>query len=156
MEIKQATREDIDQIVAIRSEFLEIYEGDSFLKRKEEVQESIKKFMLEEMSKNAVYFYFAMDGDKIAGTSAINIQPIIPNAQCITGKNGYILNIYVRDDYRRQGLATKLLSKAVEKGVEEDCASISLHATEMGAFVYEKFGFIKKDDEMLYYPKKFK
>ena len=65
-----------------------------------------------------------------------------------TGKKAYIMNMYTKPDYRRQGIAFKTLDLLVSDAKTKGINAISLEATDMGRPLYTKYGFIKMNDEM--------
>lgn len=60
------------------------------------------------------------------------------------------MNMYTAPDYRRQGIATKTLDLLVEAIKAKGIKHITLEATDMGRPLYEKYGFIRMEDEMEY------
>ena len=64
-------------------------------------------------------------------------------------KYGYIWNVYVESAYRRQGIGSKLTSEAIEYLRSLDCTHAILHASPQGKPVYEKLGFIPKNEMIL-------
>ncbi len=64
------------------------------------------------------------------------------------GKKAYIMNMYTKPQYRRKGIAYKTLDKLVKDTKSKGITAISLEATDMGRPLYEKYGFIKMNDEM--------
>lgn len=64
-------------------------------------------------------------------------------------KYGYIWNVYVESDYRCRGIGSKLTSKAIEYLRTLDCTHAILHASPQGKPVYEKLGFVAKNEMIL-------
>ncbi|MEM8827802.1 MAG: GNAT family N-acetyltransferase [Cyanobacteria bacterium P01_G01_bin.19] len=62
---------------------------------------------------------------------------------------GYIWNVYVEPAYRRQGVGSKLTREAVNYLRSLNCTHAILHASPQGKPVYEKFGFIPKNEMIL-------
>ena len=58
------------------------------------------------------------------------------------------MNMYTAPDYRRQGIAYKTLELLVLDARKRGITAISLEATKMGKPLYEKYGFVKMNDEM--------
>lgn len=58
------------------------------------------------------------------------------------------MNMYTNPDYRRMGIAMKTLELLVAEAKEKGIKAISLEATDMGRSLYEKFGFVKMNNEM--------
>ena len=65
-----------------------------------------------------------------------------------TGKKAYIMNMYTASEYRRQGIAFHTLDLLVKDVRKQGVSQIALEATEMGRPLYEKYGFVKMEDEM--------
>lgn len=62
---------------------------------------------------------------------------------------GYIWNVFVESDYRRQKIGTKLTNRAIEYLRSLDCTHAILHASPYGKPVYESLGFIPKNEMIL-------
>ena len=62
---------------------------------------------------------------------------------------GYIWNVYVESDYRRQGIATKLTQTAIAHLSSLNCTKAILHASPSGKPVYENLGFIPGNEMVL-------
>lgn len=58
------------------------------------------------------------------------------------------MNMYTKPEYRRQGIAYKTLDLLVTEAKARGISAISLEATEAGRALYEKYGFVKMEDEM--------
>ena len=65
-----------------------------------------------------------------------------------TGKKAYIMNMYTKPEYRRKGIAYKTLDLLVAEAKQRGIYAISLEATDMGKPLYDKYGFVKMNDEM--------
>ena len=58
------------------------------------------------------------------------------------------MNMYTAPEYRRQGIAIHTLDLLVKDVRKQGVSQIALEATEMGRPLYEKYGFVKMEDEM--------
>ncbi len=56
-------------------------------------------------------------------------------------ERGYILNVYVESEHRRQGLARRLMAKATDEALRRGLMHLVLHATAKGRTLYEKLGW---------------
>ena len=92
--------------------------------------------------------YLVFDGEAFVGAGGISYFQVMPTYHNPTGKKAYIMNMYTNPDYRRQGIAFKTLDLLVADAKERGITSISLEATDMGKPLYEKYGFVKMNDEM--------
>ena len=94
--------------------------------------------------------YLAVDGDKIVGTSGMSFVEKPPYFGCPSGKIGLLSSMYTDKDYRRQGIAKKLLSLVVEAARDYGCGTVQITASDMGVLLYTDFGFIKNGNFMQY------
>ena len=94
--------------------------------------------------------YLAVDGDKIVGTSGMSFVEKPPYFGCPSGKIGLLSSMYTDKDYRRQGIAKKLLSLVVEAARDYGCGSVQITASDMGVLLYTDFGFVKNENFMQY------
>ena len=58
------------------------------------------------------------------------------------------MNMYTNPEYRRQGIALHTLDLLVKDAKEQGVLQIALEATDMGRPLYERYGFVKMEDEM--------
>ena len=58
------------------------------------------------------------------------------------------MNMYTKPEYRRKGIARKLLSLLVDEAQHKNITAICFEATEMGLPLYEAFGFVAMGNEM--------
>ncbi len=58
------------------------------------------------------------------------------------------MNMYTNPQYRRRGIAFHTLDLLVRDAREQEISQIALEATDMGRPLYEKYGFVKMEDEM--------
>ncbi|MEM8720358.1 MAG: GNAT family N-acetyltransferase [Cyanobacteria bacterium P01_G01_bin.39] len=64
-------------------------------------------------------------------------------------KYGYIWNVYVERDYRRQGIATQLTKAAVAYLKSLNCTKALLHASPSGKPVYQGIDFTSSNEMIL-------
>ena len=152
---RKAEKADINELVRIRSIFLEEYDGENHLKNKDNVNKEVEKYLHEFMGTDIFTGFVAEKDNKIVGTSAIAFYDILPAVHYLNGKLGYISNVFVFPEYRKQGIAKKLFELVVNEGLARNCSKLTLHASKDGELVYEKFGFTKTVTEMEYINEKF-
>jgi GNAT superfamily N-acetyltransferase len=58
------------------------------------------------------------------------------------GRSGWIGHVFVRPDYRGQGLGTTLTSAALAQLEAAGCATVLLASTDAGRHIYERLGFV--------------
>ncbi len=83
-----------------------------------------------------------------AGAGGMSYYRVMPTYHNPCGEKAYIMNMYTAPGYRRQGIAYKTLDLLVNDAKSRGITAISLEATDMGRPLYEKYGFVKMNDEM--------
>lgn len=92
----------------------------------------------------------AMDGDVAIACATLCYKRCIPTLGHPTGKRAHIMNVYVAEGYRRQGIGRQLMlalhAEAASRGVTE----ITLDATDAGRKLYEAIGYQASDECMFF------
>ena len=138
MEYRKTTKADIDLLMELRLEMLRKVNNlpDSY-KYTDELIECSRRYFLEGDQTTTVAF----DGNRAAGCASISYIEIMPTFSHPTGKRAHIMNVYTRDEYRRQGVARKLVTMLINEAAERGVTEISLDATDMGKPLYITLGF---------------
>ena len=74
---------------------------------------------------------------------------IMPTLSHPTGKRAHLVNVYTKADYRRKGIARKLVRMLIDEAKEKGVTEISLDATDLGKLLYESLGFCKSEECMV-------
>ena len=149
MEIRKAGMEDLEALFQERIEFIMGLRNDEVY-IPEEFKQNTYEFMKEHMADDTLVTWIAEDNGVIISTAMVSYYEILPLMSNLTGKTGYILNVFTKPEYRRQGITTRLLNKLVEDARERKVGKLYLSATDMGKPVYEKFGFENLTKDMVY------
>ena len=88
------------------------------------------------------------DNETFIGAGGVSFYQVMPTYHDPTGKKAYIMNMYTAPEYRRQGIAFHTLDLLVKDAKEQGVLQIALEAMDMGRPLYEKYGFVKMEDEM--------
>ena len=85
--------------------------------------------------------FIAKSEGAVAGSGCVWIREIEPKLGLSRFEEGYLMAMYTEQHFRRQGVASAILQAAIaylrERGVER----MTLHSSESGRPLYEKFGF---------------
>ena len=147
-EYKKATIEDIDELVRTRIIVLRAAN-----KLSDDVDMSVVEKESYEYYKSALetgeyIAYLVYDNETFIGAGGVSFYQVMPTYHNPTGKKAYIMNMYTAPEYRRQGIAFHTLDLLVKDIRKQGVSQITLEATEMGRSLYEKYGFVKMEDEM--------
>jgi GNAT superfamily N-acetyltransferase len=80
------------------------------------------------------------DGVAVGGVGLL-WERVPPTVRNLSGRQAYVLAVYVRPEARLQGIAHTLLEAAIEHARADGADVISLHYSPAGKGLYEKFGF---------------
>lgn len=138
IDIRIATKDDIECLMSIRLEMLKVVNNlpKDYEYSEEMINESRDYFL------NGDHItVLAVDGDSVIGCASMSFIRIMPTFDHITGKRAHLMNVYTRCEYRRQGIAQKMVEVLIEKTWEKGVTEISLDATALGRPLYERIGF---------------
>ncbi len=91
----------------------------------------------------------AIDNGEAIGCATICYIYVMPTVDHPSGKRAHIMNVYIRNSHRRQGLAFEMMKMLIEEATQKGVTEISLDATEAGRPLYEKCGFVPAQEGMV-------
>lgn len=144
MEICRAQKSDIEKLINLRLEYLNSDYGKLKPEQEKEIVSQLETYFITHIDRDFIA-YIANDLHRgIAGAFlVISEKPANPNF--ITGKTGVILNVYTRPEYRKQGIATRLLTELIREARALNLSYLELSSTREGEPVYRKLGFKEKE-----------
>lgn len=142
IDLRIAKQDDIDYFMSIRLEMLKVVNDlpEDYEYSDEMINESRDYFLNGDQ-----ITVLATDGDAVIGCASMSFIRIMPTFDHPSGKRAHLMNVYTRYEYRRQGIAQKMVELLIEKTWEKGVTEISLDATASGRPLYERIGF--KDSE---------
>ena len=145
---KRATMEDIDELVRTRIIVLRAANKLSADEDMSVVEEESYAYYRRALESGEHIAYLVYDNGKFIGAGGVSFYQVMPTYHNPTGKKAYIMNMYTAPEYRRQGIAIHTLDLLVKDAKEQGVLQIALEATDMGRPLYERYGFVKMEDEM--------
>lgn len=115
-----------------------------------DLRPSLKDYYTRHMADDTFVSWLALDNEKIIGTSGMSIVEKPPYFGCSSGKIGLLSSMFTDKNYRRQGIASELLSRVVNEAKERGCGTVQITASDMGVLLYTNFGFTKNNNFMQY------
>lgn len=144
--IRFATRDDIPQMVKLRSDLI------TYVRGKQVSVEDINAFhnFYENVwdGKQPAYFVCQIAGH-IAGQAAVSFFPALPSARNPAGTCAYIFDVSVATGERRKGIARSLIERVLEHCKMAGVGYVALDATPMGEPLYRSFGFAESPNTFL-------
>ena len=145
---KRATLKDLDILTKTRIEVLRAANRLSDDIDMSDIERQSYDYYQKALSDGSHIAYLVFDENQIVGAGGVSFFQVMPTFHNPSGKKAYIMNMYTKPEYRRKGIAYKTLDILIEESKAKGISSISLEATDMGRSLYEKYGFIKLNDEM--------
>ncbi len=100
---------------------------------------------------NSHLAFVAECGGEECGCGAVCFSDELPSPDNPTGRCAYLMNIYVRENFREHGIAHMLVSRLLDEAKARGCEKIYLETTAEGRTVYLSLGFRDMPDMMKYY-----
>lgn len=110
------------------------------------------QYFLSNIEENLLCWAVEVD-DKIVSIASLNLFTRIPYLDNLSGREGYILNIYTRPNYRKRGLAGKLVNIIIDYAKENEIKRLWLNSSEQGKSLYISHGFEEVENVMELYLK---
>lgn len=147
MEWKWATLDDLETLVRTRVEVLRAANGLPEDADMREVEAQSRTYYWEMWNSHAALLVY--DGGQVIATGGVSFYRVMPTCMNPTGEKAYIMNMYTAPEYRRCGIARKTLDMLVQECHRRGVAFITLEATSAGRPLYERYGFVPMNDEMI-------
>jgi GNAT superfamily N-acetyltransferase len=146
--IRRATVQDADIIAWHRARMFQDtgdVSDDGF-----EILRAKARLRLKEWLEGGDYIgWLATPADKpetVVGDAGIQLQPILPRPRDASiigeGPQGTIVNVFTEPQWRRRGIASRLVKEIIAWSKNEGLDRLLLHASDDGRSVYERLGFI--------------
>lgn len=147
-EYKKATMKDVDELVRTRIIVLRAANKLSDDVDMSLVEKESYAYYRHALKTGEHIAYLVYDNGKFIGAGGVSFYQVMPTYHNPTGKKAYIMNMYTNQEYRRQGIAYHTLDLLIKDARKQGISQIALEATDMGRPLYDRYGFIKMEDEM--------
>lgn len=138
--IRKATPSDIPEILRQRQRMYE----DMHYTDASALAEMIRlsgDYLAKAMPDGSFHAWLAGTSDKSVAGGAVIIFPWLAHPYDLECRRATILNVYTDPEYRRRGIARRLVETMIAWCKKQDLARITLHASDDGRHLYESLGF---------------
>ena len=140
--VRIAKDSDLNSVLAIRMEMLSVVnEGKTF---DDAFMERTRGYF----TNGAQTTVLAFDGENAVGCATICYVDVMPTYSHPTGKRAHIMNVYVREEFRRRGIAREMMKMLLDEAKSCGVTQITLDATESGRPLYQALGFESSEEFM--------
>lgn len=138
---------DIGELVELRLAYLTDDFGSLGVDEAASINDELPPYFRARIGRDLKVFV-ARDTDtgKIACTAWLLLVDKPPSPRFPHGRTGVLFNVYTRPEYRRRGLATRVMEALIAEARDLELDVIELHATDDGYPLYVSLGFA--DDTM--------
>lgn len=144
-EIKNIGVNELDLLLQWRMEVLSRVFAKEFKSLTEEeintIRENNRKYYLSAFEKDEHIACFVYCDGEIIGCGGICIYSEMPSPDNISGKCGYLMNIYIRDEFRKHGAGSEVVKHLVQKAKTRDITKIYLETSDFAEHMYRELGF---------------
>lgn len=138
IEFRIATAGDIDLMMSSRLEMLHVVND---LSSDYEFSDELIDYSRDYFLNGDQTTVLALDGQTVIGCASMSYMTIMPTFSHPTGKRAHLMNVYTNSNYRRQGIARRMVTMLIDDAWGKGATEISLDATESGRPLYESWGF---------------
>lgn len=100
-----------------------------------------RRYYLQHIADGSHIAIVASVDDTDAGCGAICLSDELPSPDNPSGHCAYLMNIYVRKNYRSRGIGRQMVEWLVTKAREMGCGKIYLETTDAAHSLYNSVGF---------------
>lgn len=138
--IRGATADDIPEILRQRrGMYLDMgYEDSPALAA---MLSTCEPYLSQSLANGSFRGWLGLSGQRFVGGGAVVISPWPSHPDDQECRRATILNVYVYPDFRRQGMARRLMRIMIGWCREQQFAAVYLHASKDGRHLYESLGF---------------
>ena len=136
---EKATINDIDELVQMRLDYLTEDYGTLTDAQITKITSSLPDYYRMHLNKDLLV-YVARE-NIIVSCCFLLISEKPANPSFINGRTGSVLNVYTKPEYRKRGIAGKLMEQLIAEANDIGLDYIELKSTDEGYHLYKSLGF---------------
>lgn len=142
---RYATISDLDFLVELRIRDLKMFSNQNI---NQDTINNIKKFYQNGIKSQTCFTLLGFDNDNFVASETLYLYNIMPSNENPLGGVGQLTNIWVKEEYRHQGIATKVVKELIALKKDE-CGMVCLNSSHEAKSLYQKIGFKTKENYMV-------
>jgi len=143
MVLRKADIHDIESLIRLRMDYLTEDRGALTPEEERAIKKQLEKYFAKHILNDTFIGILAEIDGVVVSSAYLAISEKPANPTFITGITGTLLNVLTYPEYRRKGIATKVMHKMIEEAKCAGVSHIDLSATSDGKWLYDKIGFKK-------------
>ena len=146
MEYRYATTDDMNLLIQSRTDTLRDVNGlEADYQFSDEFLEASREFFREGDQSTVL----AIENNRAVGCATMCYIDLMPTFAHPSGRRAHLMNVWTDKEYRRRGIAEKLVTMLIEEARARGASEISLDTTEAGRPFYRKLGFQESGECMV-------
>ena len=138
--VQLATRQDLPELMELREAYLTADFGELSREQSDLIMPEVSAYLWDHLGKDIHAFVLRREG-RIASCVWLLTVMKPPSPRFPHGRTGILFNVYTRPEYRRRGLAKRVMQAVVDGARELNLDVIELNATDEGYPLYRSIGF---------------
>lgn len=138
--VRAATLDDIPELLRHRRGMYEDM-GYSDEKALAGMVTTSEPYLRQALSNGTLHAWLAMIEDRVAGGGLIIVSPWLSHPYDQQCRRATVLNVYTYPEFRRRGVARRLMRTMIDWCRKEGFQAVTLHASKQGRPLYESLGF---------------
>jgi N-acetylglutamate synthase-like GNAT family acetyltransferase len=144
--IRKATIDEIDTLMQWRMEVLHNVFSIPDDEDTSALEKANLEYYMKEIPGGGHVACLASLGNEIIGCGGICFYQEMPSPDNHSGKCAYLMNVYVRSQYRENGFGQNITRWLIKQAKERGITKIYLETSEPGRQMYEQLGFKEMKD----------
>lgn len=141
MTIRKAGADEIPLLLRLRLDYLREDKGEMTPDQEAAIKQQLELYFTKHIADGTFVCMLAEDNGNVMATASLVITEMPANSSFMNGITGTLVNVLTYPEYRRKGIATKVLEEVLKEARRLQVSSVSLSATAQGEPLYDKMGF---------------
>lgn len=146
--IRKATVDDMELLLQWRMEVLHEVFAVPFEQPMDSLKEENRAYYERELASGGHIACFACVNGAVAGCGGICLYREMPSPDNPSGKCAYLMNIYTRPQFRKQGIGKEIVAWLTTQAAKQGITKIYLETSKAGKPLYQGMGFVPMEDMM--------
>lgn len=140
---RQADERDFDDLVKLRFAYVQADYGYIDYETEKTLRAQLEGYFPAHLGKD-IFGFLCFDGEKAVSMVILYIMDKPAFVTTPSGRTGTLLSVVTLPEYRKRGIAGKLVKMAIEKAKQLGAEFVELQATAEGEPLYRKIGFVDR------------
>lgn len=138
---KRASSEHINDLVRMRIAYLTEDYGSLTPEQESGLRAVLPRYFEEHLGRDLIAYLAENANGEVIACCFLLVCEKPANPGFMRGKTGSVMNVYTAPEYRRKGIAKRLMEQLIAEAEAQELDFVELKATEDGFALYKSLGF---------------